>query len=173
MSTKHYRKTQGGAAHHIMRPSVAPTPRDRRGTSSTSHGTKGAPNTIRNGCVFVFAVKAARRIPTHYPQFPTGARNKSETDQTQRTKLKESLKAQRRSFFRLANKTEGRQINDFSVSLAAASCCSSGADPGVECVALKELRALRARILPSNRLLDALDLSRTNHIHEDIKYRNS
>ena len=32
--------------------------------------------------------------------------------------------------------------------------------PGVECVALKELRALRARILPSNRLLDALDLSR-------------
>jgi len=29
--------------------------------------------------------------------------------------------------------------------------------PGVECVALKELRALRARILP-NRLLDALDL---------------
>jgi len=37
--------------------------------------------------------------------------------------------AQRRSFFRLANKTEGRQNNDFSVSLAAASCCSSGADP--------------------------------------------
>jgi len=33
--------------------------------------------------------------------------------------------------------------------------------PGVECVALKELRALRARILPSNRLLDALDLSQT------------
>jgi len=34
--------------------------------------------------------------------------------------------------------------------------------PGVECVALKELRALRARILPSNHLLDALNLSRTN-----------
>ena len=33
--------------------------------------------------------------------------------------------------------------------------------PGVECVALKELRGLRARILPSNRLLDALDLSRS------------
>jgi hypothetical protein len=32
--------------------------------------------------------------------------------------------------------------------------------PGVECLALKELRALRACILPSNRLLDALDLSR-------------
>jgi hypothetical protein len=36
--------------------------------------------------------------------------------------------------------------------------------PGVECVALKELRAQRARILPSNRLLDALDLSRRKKI---------
>jgi len=69
--------------------------------------------------------------------------------------------AQRRSFFRLANKTEGRQNNDLRVSLSLQLRAAAAVlTPGVECVALKELRALRARILPSNRLPDALDLSR-------------
>jgi len=81
-----------------------------------------------------------------YPQFPTWVhetrtRPTKHKAKSSRKVLKGSKKglaetakggrtgAQRRSFFRLANKTEGRQNNDFTVSLAAASCCSSGADP--------------------------------------------
>jgi len=106
---------------------------------------------------FPAAARAARRIPAHYPQDPTWC-TKQERDRpnTKQKAQGKSKRAQRRSFFWLANKTEGRQNNDFSVSLAAAAVLT----PGVECVALKELRAQRARILPSNRLLDALDLSR-------------
>jgi hypothetical protein len=39
---------------------------------------------------------------------------------------------------------------------------------GVECMALKELRALQARILPSNCLLDALDLGRIIFMFECV-----
>jgi hypothetical protein len=68
--------------------------------------------------------------------------------------LKEGL-----SFGLLTRLKEDKTMISVSLSLqprAAAAVLT----PGVECVALKELRALRARILPSNRLLDALDLSR-------------
>jgi hypothetical protein len=55
---------------------------------------------------------------------------KNETEQTQSKKLKESLKELKEGLsFGLFNKPKGRQNNDLSVSLAAASCCSSGADP--------------------------------------------
>jgi hypothetical protein len=65
--------------------------------------------------------------------------------------LKEGL-----SFGLLTRRKEDKTMISVSLSLhprAAAAVLT----PGVECVALKELRALRARILP-NRLLDALDL---------------
>jgi hypothetical protein len=64
------------------------------------------------------------------------------------------------SFGLLTRLKEDKTMISVSLSLqprAAAAVLT----PGVECVALKDLRTLRARILPSNRLLDALDLSRT------------
>jgi hypothetical protein len=58
-----------------------------------------------------------------------GARNKNETDQTQSKKLKESLKELKEglSIGLLTRLKEDKTM--ISVSLAAASCCSSGADP--------------------------------------------